>query len=347
MANEDIRSYQPGQIIFEEGSIGDSMFMIRQGSVEIFKTSSDGEVLLTVQNAGEVIGMFTFFNRGRRLASARARSHVQGQVISQAAGQDPMQNLPKWVQVVIRDFSTRIEQVNQQYARALQEKKELLKNVMDHVRISAQISDCFAELGVFKAKKADDGREMILIQEMADLLEACLGYEREEITYILETFKNMGLLKVELEPDRGQEVVSLGAAQRLKWYAEFVRSTRVGKNKRLLQIQVPFRLRKQLFALRDYVQKIGGDLNKTFKSEYKNLNEFQIAYKTKTKIDFEEATLDAGEKLGLLEAKVLPNKFTIAFHPTNLVRTLIAINVIKRLLLGPGAESEKEESEAS
>ena len=188
---------------------------------------------------------------------------------------------------------------------------------------------------------------MILLGEMLDMLEACLGYERAELVFVLDTFKNIGLLKVELEPDQGQEVIALAAAQRLKWYADFVRSTRLGKNKRILQVQVPFRQRKQLFALRDYVQKAGGDVQKTFKGEYKDLAELQSGFRAKTKLDLEQDALDAGEKLGLLEAKALPNKFSLTFHPTNMVRTLIAINVIKRLQKGPGASPEDELEEAS
>ncbi len=342
---DELRAYNPGDLIFEEGTIGDAMLMIREGTVEILKHTTDGEVLLTVQNPGELVGVFTYFNRGRRLASARARTRVVGQLIGRGTGPDPMQSLPKWVQVVIRDFSTRIEQINNQYAKALQEKKEIEKKVMDLVQLSAQLASCLAELSVYKAKKADDGREMVLLSEMIDMLEASLGYERNELEGVIGVFKAMGLLKVELEPDRGQEVIALGAAQRLKWYADFVRSTRIGKNKKLLQVQVPFKSRKQLFALRDYVQKMGGDLNKTYKEDFKNLEAFQAQFKAKTKLNIDEQALDGGEKLGLLEVKHVPNKTTISFHPTSLVRTLIALNVIRRLQAGPGASGLGEDVE--
>jgi len=314
--------------------------MIKEGSVEIYKDTLHGEVILTVQNPGEVVGILTFFNHGRRLASARARSHVEGQLIERKDGLDPLAKLPKWVQIVLKEFSLRLQQINDQFAKALQEKNDLLERVLDPVMMSMQLADSLAELGRFKAKKFPDGREFLILEEMMGLIEGCLGYERPSLNRILDIFKNTGLIKVEIEPDHGKEVLALTGALRLKWYSEFVRSTRSGKNRRLLQANIPFKQRKMLFALRDFVQKTGGDVNKSFSILLIDLAD---KFETVTKISLDQATIENAQKLGLVELNGVAEKVTLTLHPTNLARTLIAINTLKRLKAQPGADLEAEE----
>ncbi len=332
---EIIKTFEPGELIFKQGDLGDSMLMIKEGSVEVFKDTPLGEVLLTVQGSGEVIGMLTFFNAGQRLASARARTHVEGQLISRTVGQDPLQNLPRWVQVVLKEFTTRLEQINDQFARALQEKNDLLHRGLDQLTISTQIADSLAELGPSRAKRLADGREVLFLGDIMLTIGNCLSYEASVLSHVVEIFKNTGLMKVELEPDHNKEVISLAAALRLKWYADFVRSSRSGKFKKMVQTAIPFKQRKVLFALREYVAKTGADPNKAYSTDLTILAE---QFENLMKVPLDQGAIDLAEKINLIELKKQGDKVSLSFHPTNLVRTLIAINVIRRLRSEPGTE---------
>jgi CRP-like cAMP-binding protein len=338
---DELVSYKPGDLIFKQGDESKSMLMIKEGSVEVYKDTPQGEVILTVQNAGEIVGVLSFFSHGRRLASARARSHVEGQMIERKDGAaDPFLKLPKWVQIVLKEFSQRLSQMNEQFAKTIQEKNDLMVNVLDPLLISTQVADCLAELGRFKAKKFPDGREMIVLDEMMALIESCLGYERELLNRVLEVFKNSGLMKVEIEQDHGKEVMALTGAMRLKWYSEFVHSAKSGKNRRLVQASIPFKQRRVLFGLSTYVQKSGGDITKNFSIDLAVLAE---KFETIVKVPLDQNSIEAGAKLGLLDLKKAGEKTTLTFHPTMMTRTLIAINTIKRLRSDPNADFEAEE----
>lgn len=331
---EIIKTYEPGETIFRQGESSDSMLMIKEGSVEVYKETAQGEVLLTVQGPGEVIGMLSFFNAGNRLASARARSHVEGQLISRSA-QDPLANLPRWVQIVLKEFTTRLEQINDQYAKTLQEKNDILARGLDQLFISTQLADSLAEIGPSRAKRTPDGREMIFLSDILQSIRNCLGYDAAVITHIIETFKNTGLIKVELEPDHNKEVIAVASALRLKWYADFVRSTRSGKPRKMVQNALHFKQRKVLFALRDYVQKTGADPSQGYSIDLSLLAD---QFENIVKMPLDPAAIESGEKIGLIEIKKQGDKSTLSFHPTHLVRTLIAINVIRRLRSEPGTE---------
>ena len=62
-----------GQELFEEGSVGDCAYIIKEGSLEIIKQSGDREILLAVRETGEVIGEMALLEDAPRTASVRAR----------------------------------------------------------------------------------------------------------------------------------------------------------------------------------------------------------------------------------------------------------------------------------
>lgn len=63
-----------GQDLFPEGAVGDRAYVIRDGQLEIVKTSSGREVLLAVRGSGEVIGEMALLEDRPRMATVRART---------------------------------------------------------------------------------------------------------------------------------------------------------------------------------------------------------------------------------------------------------------------------------
>ncbi len=69
--------YEPGQDIVREGDIGQSLFMIRKGEVEVFKQQPDGSSLtVATLGPGEHFGEVAVFRRMRRTATVRAKTRV-------------------------------------------------------------------------------------------------------------------------------------------------------------------------------------------------------------------------------------------------------------------------------
>ena len=71
--------YEPGQDIVREGDIGQSLFIIRSGQVEILKQDPDGGVPLRLGTlgAGDHFGEVAVFQRSRRTATVRATTRVE------------------------------------------------------------------------------------------------------------------------------------------------------------------------------------------------------------------------------------------------------------------------------
>ena len=66
-----------GEVLFEEGSLGDRAYVIQEGCLEVFKTSQGREILLANREVGEVIGEMALLEESTRMASVRARETSQ------------------------------------------------------------------------------------------------------------------------------------------------------------------------------------------------------------------------------------------------------------------------------
>jgi len=71
--------YEPGQDIVREGDVGQSLFIIRTGEVDVYKNRAKGEPpeLLATLQAGDHFGEVAVFRGVRRTATVRARTRVQ------------------------------------------------------------------------------------------------------------------------------------------------------------------------------------------------------------------------------------------------------------------------------
>jgi len=66
------RTCRPGEVVFQEGEEGDTMYMVRSGQVAIFKGSFDAPVILAYKGAGEIIGEMAIIEHQPRSASVVA-----------------------------------------------------------------------------------------------------------------------------------------------------------------------------------------------------------------------------------------------------------------------------------
>ena len=80
------RHYAAGEAVFEEGELGDSLFVIVSGELEVFRREPSGRarVLATLQ-APEFFGEMSLIDKEYRSASVRA--HTEAQLLQLSAEQ--------------------------------------------------------------------------------------------------------------------------------------------------------------------------------------------------------------------------------------------------------------------
>lgn len=84
-----------GDVLFEQGDVGDALFAILEGALEISVVSEDGRKLsLDVLRRGDMIGEIAFFDPGVRTATATAREatrlmRIRNRDMAEAIRQSP------------------------------------------------------------------------------------------------------------------------------------------------------------------------------------------------------------------------------------------------------------------
>lgn len=72
------RDFKAGETIFEYGDPGGEIFIVRNGRVELYVESDDGEkIMLAESEPGDVLGELSFLDGGPRTATALAREDTQ------------------------------------------------------------------------------------------------------------------------------------------------------------------------------------------------------------------------------------------------------------------------------
>jgi CRP-like cAMP-binding protein len=68
-----LREYAKGQIVFEQGDLGHTLYIILHGKVRVFRLTSSGlETTLTILGKGDLVGEFAVIDQHSRSASACA-----------------------------------------------------------------------------------------------------------------------------------------------------------------------------------------------------------------------------------------------------------------------------------
>src|SRR5665647_717625 len=100
-----LRQLKPGEIIFNDGEIADSLFIIQKGQIRLFKPKGKGFIELAVLRSGEVIGEMAFFDEDgsgkKRSCSASAITPVEIIEISFVAFGKTMSSLNPWFKTII------------------------------------------------------------------------------------------------------------------------------------------------------------------------------------------------------------------------------------------------------
>jgi CRP-like cAMP-binding protein len=108
------RDYPAGTVLFREGEVGDAMYVIQSGSVEIRRTVADQERVLAVLPAGEFLGEMALLNKRPRSATAVVREPSRLLLIDGRVFEQMLRGRVEIAIRMIRTLAGRLERANQQ-----------------------------------------------------------------------------------------------------------------------------------------------------------------------------------------------------------------------------------------
>jgi len=121
------KTFRDGEIIARQGEVGDCMFVIQEGRVDIVVDEGGVETVLRTAEAGEFIGEMAIFDREVRSATLRAAGEARLLTIDKKNFLKRVNKDPSLAFRLVQSMSSRVRDLSAELARL----KRLESSFMD------------------------------------------------------------------------------------------------------------------------------------------------------------------------------------------------------------------------
>jgi CRP/FNR family transcriptional regulator len=110
------RVYQDGEVIIQQGELGNNMFVIQEGQVEVFQEREGRSVQLAVLKEGDFFGEMALFDKEVRSATVLASGEVRVLTIDKKTFLRRIHEDPSLAFRIVETLSTRLRELNERYS---------------------------------------------------------------------------------------------------------------------------------------------------------------------------------------------------------------------------------------
>jgi CRP/FNR family cyclic AMP-dependent transcriptional regulator len=116
------KEYQPQEVIVRQGEVGNCMYVIQAGQVELIKESEGHEIFLAELGEGDFFGEMELFGKEPRAATARALSDVRVLTVDKKLLLKRIQEDPSLGFRIMQKLSSRVRELESELIRATRER---------------------------------------------------------------------------------------------------------------------------------------------------------------------------------------------------------------------------------
>lgn len=140
MSELEVVNLKSGEILFREGDVGEHLYIVVSGELEIVMgPETGGELVLNTLHEGEYIGEMSLIQPGGlRTAGSRARGDVVLLSMSRTQFKDLLQRHPELAKSMVSVLSQRLVNTNVQTFRGLTEKNRQLQQAYDELKAAQE-----------------------------------------------------------------------------------------------------------------------------------------------------------------------------------------------------------------
>jgi CRP/FNR family transcriptional regulator, cyclic AMP receptor protein len=174
------RQFRKGQLLFVENDPGESLIVLKRGSVAVFRTSPTGErAVLSVLRPPEVLGEVSLLDGSARSLSAEALEDCSALALSRGAFMELIHQNPRILDAVMRSLGALIRRLTEQNA--------------DHVFLDlpGRVAKALVRLA------GESQAPMITIELNQSQLAEIAGGSRQSVNQAIGSFASRGWLRTE------------------------------------------------------------------------------------------------------------------------------------------------------
>jgi CRP-like cAMP-binding protein len=121
MSNGLGKTYRPGEIIVRQGDVGDCMYVIQDGDVEVLKEKNGTQTVVDTMHTGDIFGEMAIIDKTVRSSTVRASSLVRIMTIDKKTFVRRIQEDPSLALTVLKVMSRRVGKLDVEVATLKQE----------------------------------------------------------------------------------------------------------------------------------------------------------------------------------------------------------------------------------
>lgn len=233
-AKSGLRTMKSGEILFNDGDVAESLYIIQKGQIRLFKPKGKGFVEIAVLRAGEVIGEMAYFDEDgsgqKRSCSASAMTPVEVVEISFLAFGKTMQSLNPWFKTIINTLVTRLRKANTR-TKELEDNQTASygKSVgtyefMKPIEVMRVLGTLFL---VFKAHGEVKGTALAINRKILTLYTSDMYQIMEsKLEAILGVLVDLGILEIQDDEDKSPNLLLLRNIELIRQVFIFYNSER-------------------------------------------------------------------------------------------------------------------------
>lgn len=111
------RVYQDGEVIIYQGEVGNCMYIVQEGQVEVFVEKEGQEIQLELLGEGEIVGEMAIFENEVRSATVRASGQARLLTVDKRNFLRRVHEDPSLAYRIVQSMSHRIREMNKEVAR--------------------------------------------------------------------------------------------------------------------------------------------------------------------------------------------------------------------------------------
>ena len=108
------RTYQDGEIVVREGDVGDCLYVVQEGQLEVVRRVDGKDTVIRLVGKNELVGEMAVFHRERRSATVRARGAVRVLTLDKRNFLRRLDEDPSLAFKVIETMSRRVRELTNQ-----------------------------------------------------------------------------------------------------------------------------------------------------------------------------------------------------------------------------------------
>jgi CRP/FNR family transcriptional regulator len=160
------RTYSSDEVLFREGTLGDTLYIIKEGAIKITRSAKEGEEesSRTLRREGDIFGESGFIDESPRPATAQAVKATKVFQLSRSDFLTILNNHPLVAYQIVKVLSSRIKQSDLRSIEELKEKNEQLQQAIIALQERSKVKESVEwskESAVSKDEKGNFAEEIL------------------------------------------------------------------------------------------------------------------------------------------------------------------------------------------